>query len=519
MSIGRVEDYLSSSARRFGDKVALVAGGRRLTFAELDQLSDRLAVALAKGGVGRGDRVIVFMDNCWEAVVSIFAVLKAGAVFSPINPTTKADKLAFVTGNCSAAAILTQARLLPVVTDALASCASVKLTLVVDGGKAKIPEGCASFEAACATPGRPLPRSGINLDLAMLIYTSGSTGMPKGVMMTHQNIDAAATSITTYLESTTDDVILAVLPISFDYGLYQVLMAAKLGATLVLEKSFAFPQAILNRITEERVTGLPLVPTMVALLLQMKDLQPGQYPTLRYITNTAAALPPAHIARLQELFPTTTLFSMYGLTECKRCTYLPPAQLKTRPGSVGIAIPGTEAYVVDEAGNRLAFGSTGELVIRGPHVMQGYWENPQATDAALRQGPLPREKVLYTGDLFRTDAEGFLYFVGRKDDIIKTRGEKVSPKEVENVLYALAGVREAAVIGVPDRVLGLAIKAVVALEAGYQLSVADVIRHCARHLEDFMVPKLVEFRSDLPKSENGKIARRQVEAEALEAVQ
>jgi amino acid adenylation domain-containing protein len=519
MSINRIEDYLTGNARRRSDKIALVAGGRRLSFSELDQLSDRVAAGLRKGGVQRGDRVLVFMDNCWKAVVSIFAVLKAGAVFSPINPSTKADKLAFVAGNCRAAAILTQARLMPVVTEALQACPSLVLTMVATGGKGETPKGCVSFEEACATPCEALPRGGINLDLAMLIYTSGSTGFPKGVMMTHQNIDAAATSITTYLENTPDDVIMAVLPISFDYGLYQVLMAVKLGATLVLEKSFAFPQAILNRIKDERVTGFPLVPTMAALLLQMRDLQPGQFPTLRYITNTAAALPPAHIARLQELFPTTTLFSMYGLTECKRCTYLPPAQLKTRPGSVGIAIPGTEAYVVDDQGQKLPFGSTGELVIRGPHVMKGYWENPKATQQALRPGSLPQEMVLYTGDLFRTDDEGFLYFVGRKDDIIKTRGEKVSPKEVENVLYALAGVQEAAVVGVPDPVLGFAIKAVVALDAGTTLTAADVIRHCARNLEDFMVPKIVEFRDRLPKSENGKIARRQVEAESLEAVQ
>jgi acyl-CoA synthetase (AMP-forming)/AMP-acid ligase II len=239
----------------------------------------------------------------------------------------------------------------------------------------------------------------------MLIYTSGSTGFPKGVMMTHQNIDAAATSVTTYLANTPDDIILSALPISFGYGLYQVLMAMKVGATLVLEKSFAFPQAVLNRMKHESVTGFPLVPTMAALLLQMRDLQPGQFPALRYITNAAAALPPAHIVRLRELFPHATLFSMYGLTECKRCTYLPPAELARRPESVGIAIPGTEAYLVDDEGRRLAFGSSGELVIRGPHVMKGYWENPEATAQALKPGPLPNEMVLYTGDLFRTDAD------------------------------------------------------------------------------------------------------------------
>jgi long-chain acyl-CoA synthetase len=228
-------------------------------------------------------------------------------------------------------------------------------------------------------------------------------------------------------------------------------------------------------------------------------------------------LPPAHIARLQELFPSAKLYSMYGLTECKRCTYLPPAELARRPTSVGIAIPGTEAYIVDDDGRRVGAGVAGELVVRGPHVMQGYWENPEATDAVLRPGPHPSEKVLHTGDIFRTDADGFLYFVGRKDDIIKSRGEKVAPKEVENVLYALPGVSEAAVIGVADPIFGQAIKAAIVLTPEARLTEQDVIRHCARHLEDFMVPKLVEFRDDLPKTESGKISRRLIEAETMEA--
>jgi long-chain acyl-CoA synthetase len=515
----RVEQFLSASAGRFADKPALIAGNRTLSYGELDRLSDRLAAALRARGVARGERVIVFMDNCWEAVVAIFAVLKAGAVFSPINPSTKADKLAFVLNNCRAAALVTQERLAAVAHAALTDVPSVRLNVVAGATDASAIVRALRFEDAIAADAPPPPDAGIALDLAMLVYTSGSTGSPKGVMMTHQNVVAAATSITTYLENTADDVILNVLPISFDYGLYQVLMTIKAGATLVLEKSFAFPQVVFQKLARERVTGFPIVPTMAALILQMKDLKPGAFPHLRYITNTAAALPPAHIQRLQELFPQTRLFSMYGLTECKRCTYLPPEELARRPGSVGIAIPGTEAYVVDDDGKRVAPGETGELVIRGPHVMKGYWENPQATDKALRPGPFPWEKVLHTGDLFRTDAEGFLYFVGRKDDIIKSRGEKVSPKEVENVLYALPGIREAAVVGVPDAILGAAIKAVVALTPGVTLTEQDVIRHCAKHLEDFMVPKLIEFRDALPKSDNGKISRRAIGVEALEAAE
>jgi len=511
----RVEEFLRDNARRFGDKVALVAGDARVTYRELDRASDRLAGALAEGGIARGDRLIVFMDNCREAVIAIFAALKAGAVFSPINPSTKAEKLAYVINNCGARALITQGKLCTVAGTALADAPLVALTIVIGGREPSLP-GAVSFAAALAADVAPPANPSIDLDLAMLIYTSGSTGFPKGVMMTHQNVVAAATSITTYLENTPNDVILNVLPISFDYGLYQLLMAVKVGATLVLEQSFAFPQKIFAKMTAERVSALPLVPTMAAIILQMRDLQPNAFPHLRYITNTAAALPPAHIARLQTLFPTARLYSMYGVTECKRCTYLPPDELKRRPGSVGIAIPGTEAYVVDGQGVRVPPGVVGELVIRGAHVMKGYWNDPQATACALRPGPFEWEKVLHTGDLFRADADGFLYFVARKDDIIKTRGEKVSPKEVENALYALPGIREAAVVGVPDPVLGRALKAVVATDPQASLTAQDVIRHCARHLEDFMVPKLIEFRDALPKTESGKISRRLVAADTLE---
>ena len=370
-----------------------------------------------------------------------------------------------------------------------------------------MPAGVIAFEDCLTHAPEPVRHRGIDVDLAMLIYTSGSTGRPKGVMMTHNNIQAAATSITTYVENTPDDIILNVLPIAFDYGLYQLLMSVKMGATLVLEKSFAFPQAIFDRIRAEGVTGFPLVPTMAAMILQMRDIEPGFLPSVRYLTNTAAALPVNHIARLRELFPGARVYSMYGLTECKRCTYLPPEELDRRPGSVGIAIPGTEAMVVDDNGTLVPPGVPGELVIRGAHVMQGYWENEAATHERLRPGPHPWEKVLHTGDLFQVDEEGFLYFVGRKDDIIKTRGEKVAPKEVEAVLHAHPKIAEAVVAGVPDKILGQAIVAMV-VRSDPALSEREVIRHCAQHLEDFMVPKTVEFRADLPKTDTGKISRR-----------
>jgi long-chain acyl-CoA synthetase len=491
----RVESFLLDSAQRFPDKTALVAGPERLTYAELARRANAFAAALRRHGVTRGERVVIFLHNSAEAVIAVFGTLIAGGVFSVVNPGTKADKLAYILNHCTAKALVTEPR----------------LAAVADAARSRAP----AVAATLTTPldyrqTAPLAHPGIDLDLAMIVYTSGSTGFPKGVMMTHANIVAAATSITTYLESRADDVVLSVLPLAFDYGLYQALMCAKTGATLVLEKSFTYPAVVLEKLRTERITGFPLVPTLAALLLQMKHLRPDMFPDLRYITNTAAALPKAHIERLRELFPTARLFSMYGLTECKRCTYLPPEQLDVRPESVGIAIPGTEAYVVDDNGEAAAPGVVGELVIRGAHVMKGYWADEAATARVLKPGRYPWERVLHTGDLFRTDADGYLYFVSRKDDIIKTRGEKVSPKEVENVLYELAGIREACVIGVPDPILGQAIKAIVAADAG--ITERDVIRHCAARLEEFMVPATVEFRAQLPKSDNGKIARKELVA-------
>ena len=490
----RVESFLLESARRSPAKTALIAGAERLTYEELAARAAAFASELARQGVQRADRVVIFLHNSPEAVIAVFGTLMAGGIFSVVNPGTKADKLAYILNHCAAKALITEPRLEPVARAAREQAPAVGATLIAPF----------DFQAA------PLKSPGIDLDVAMIVYTSGSTGFPKGVTMTHANIAAAATSITTYLESTPSDVVLSVLPLAFDYGLYQALMCAKVGATLVLEKSFTYPAVVLEKLKSERITGFPLVPTLAAMLLQMKHLAPGMFPDLRYLTNTAAALPRAHIERLRELFPQAKLYSMYGLTECKRCTYLPPEQLALRPDSVGIAIPGTEAYVVDEQGERVPPGTVGELVIRGAHVMKGYWNDEPATARALKPGPYPWEKVLYTGDLFRSDDEGYLYFVSRKDDIIKTRGEKVSPREVENVLYELAGIREAAVVGVPDPILGMAVKAIVAADGA--LSERDVVRHCAARLEDFMVPSIVEFRGALPKSENGKIARKELAA-------
>lgn len=500
-----VNHFLEDSALARPGKVALVHQGQRLTYAELNGRADALAAFLAGAGLARGDRAAVFMDNSVEAVVSIFAILKAGGAFLLVNPSTKTEKLDFILRDSRASVMLTQSSRLSV---ARAASASSDLRVVVVAGDT-VPEGWVSYESILAAlrSTTPLPPC-IDLDLAAVIYTSGSAGVRKGAMLSHLNMVSAADSITTYLENAADDIIANVLPLSFDYGLYQVLMAFKIGGTLVLEKSFAYPYQVINTLIRQRVTGLPGVPTLFAMLLGLKGIDQWDFSSLRYLTSTGAVLPVPHIRRLRELFPRAKLYSMYGLTECKRVSFLPPEQLEQRPASVGRGMPNEEVYLVDEAGRRTGPGTIGELVVRGSNVMLGYWGLPEATAACLKPGRYPGERVLHTGDIFRMDDEGYLYFVSRKDDVIKSRGEKVSPREVENVLCQLEGIREAAVVGVPDDILGQAIAAFVVVEPGARLTERAILKHCADRLENLMVPRHVVILDALPTLANGKIDKK-----------
>ncbi len=507
-----LQEFLERSYERAPEKTALVAGSCRLTYAQMEKSANRLARALVEEGVQYGDRVVIFLDNCAEAAISVFGILKADAVFVVLNPTMKSEKLAWVLNNCRARAIITHVSKLETAAAAARTAPSISCMVLVGNPDVHQRERFSIRwweEIQSSTLDSRPPRKAIDIDLAALVYTSGTTGNPKGVMLSHTNMVSASTSITTYLENREDDIILDVLPLSFDYGLYQVIMAAQFGGTVILEKSFLYPYAVITRLKEEKVTGFPIVPTISAILLQMQELSKESFPHLRYITNTAAALPPSHIRGLREIFPGARIYSMYGLTECKRVSYLPPEELDRRPTSVGRGMPNEQVYLVDEDGKVITEPNVvGQLVVRGANVMMGYWEMPEETAKVLKPGRWPWERVLYTGDLFKMDEEGFLYFVSRGDDIIKSRGEKVSPKEVENVLYEHPDVVEAAVVGVKDETLGEAIKAYVVPRKGSSLTEKEVIAHCMKHLEDFMVPKYVEFRDELPKTDTGKITKK-----------
>jgi len=509
-----IQDFLHRTAERLPDKVALVCDGQRLIYSQFEQMANRLANLLIAAGVGRGDRVAIYLPNSIEAAISIFGILKAGAVFVPINASTKIEKLSFILKNCRAVALISDegigsndlgGRLLEEVKYLRTLVRCGKPSEQPASVRARVVEFAEIQERYPAT--RP-PTRNIDLDLACLIYTSGTTGEPKGVMCDHSNVTFVAGSVIEYLRNTESDIVLNVLPLSFTYGLYQLLMTVQFGGTLVLERSFAYPATILKQIEQEKVTGFPGVPTVFAMLAQM-DLTSFALSSLRYMTNAAAALPSSQLQELRRKFKGVAFYSMYGLTEVKRALYLPPEWLEHKPDSVGIAIPGTEVWLEDESGQRLGPGCVGELVVRGRHVMRGYWEAAELSARRFRTDKIPGERICYTGDLFRSDEDGCMYFVSRKDDVIKVRGEKVAPTEVENVLCALPGVVEAAVVGIPHPLLGQAIKAFIVRNRN-DLTVTQVLAHCRAHLEDFMVPQSVEFREALAKSPSGKIKKREL---------
>jgi long-chain acyl-CoA synthetase len=506
-----VHEYLERSAERFPDKTALVFEQERWTYAQLNQRSTQLATALLRQGLQRGDRVLIFMDNCPEIIVSMYAAMKAGCVFVVLNATIKHAKLAYIMQNSQARMLITSSVKAKVVESALAE-ADADCNVIWVGKR--IPDSLAdvshSWDAVFDDDSKvdsPQVRV-IDTDLAALIYTSGSTGDPKGVMSTHRNMVSAARSIIQYVENSKDDIVLEVLPLSFDYGMYQVIMTFMFGGTIVLEKSFVYFHKVLELIAKEGVTGFPIVPTMVAMFLKLKDLDKYGLSSLRYMTNTGAALPVEHIRKLRDMLPDVRIFSMYGLTECKRVSYLPPEDLDRKPSSVGKAMPNCEVWIADEEGKPLPPNTTGELVVRGANVMQGYWRAPEATARAYKPGRYPDERLLFTGDLFRMDEEGYLYFVGRKDELIKSRGERVGTKEVEDALCHIEGVLEAAVIGVPDELLGQAIKAFLVPTPGVELTAKGILRYCTANLETFMVPKHIEIIDELPKTPNGKIDKK-----------
>jgi long-chain acyl-CoA synthetase len=511
-----LHESLFVTAEKYPDKTAVFVEGNPYTYGELLDSALRLAGSLVKRGVQRGDRVAIYMDNTWECVVSIYAILFAGGVFIVVNQQTKADKLQYILNDSEAVILIADSSLGRIFVSVLDNLRTLNFLIFSGSGLDEKITNRGGKNITFESFSNILDDSVymkqdvnvISVDMAALIYTSGSTGDPKGVMHTHQSMVFAMESLIEYLRLSHTHRILCVLPLAFDYGLYQLLMSVKVGATLVLERSFTYPAQVFKRIEELAVTVFPGVPTIFAMIFAAHSRKSLYFPTITRVTNTAAALPAEYVPRLAEIFPEALIYKMYGLTECKRVCYLEPELVQKKSTSVGKAIPGTEVFILSKEGKPVSPGEPGILYVRGPHIMKGYWKNEISSAHMLKEGNVPGEKILCTHDWFRMDEDGFLYFIGRDDDIIKTRGEKVSPVEVENVLHGIEGVKDAAIIGVPDEVLGESIRAFVSLKKGAEIGKKEIQRECISKLENYMVPKEIIILQELPKTNTEKISKK-----------
>ncbi|QYF95068.1 acyl-CoA ligase (AMP-forming), exosortase A system-associated [Massilia sp. PAMC28688] len=506
-----VHEFIHRAAARTPAAQALVYGTRRLSYAQLSACVDAAAQAFLAAGVGRAQRVAVYLEKRIENVSACFGATAAGAVFVPVNPLLKAAQVGYILQDCQVSTLVTSIERLRGLGEVLAQCPHLKTVFVV-GETVQLPElsgvSVLAWDESAPLTAHVAPRV-IDSDMAAILYTSGSTGKPKGVVLSHRNIVAGALSVASYLELTASDRLLAVLPLSFDYGLSQLTTAFHVGACVVLINHL-FARDIVKAVAAEAITGLAAVPP---LWIQLAQLPWPADCTLRYLTNSGGAMPRTTVDTLRKLLPSARLYLMYGLTEAFRSTYLPPEELERRPDSMGRAIPNAEILVVRPDGTLCDANEPGELVHRGALVAMGYWNDPAKTaerfrPAPGRDGALPLAEIaVWSGDTVRRDEDGFLYFVGRSDDMIKVSGYRVSPTEVEEALHGTGMVAEVAAFGVPHPQLGSAI-VVVAMAAGVDVDVAALLKECQRRLPAYMVPAHIALRSDaLPRNPNGKIDR------------
>jgi len=513
-----IHDFIFDSAQRMPDAEALVHGAARLDYAALAAAVRSAAGALIGTGIGRGERVAVYLEKRIENVAAMFGTALTGAVFVPVNPLLKPDQVAYILADCNVRVLVTSSDRLAQLAPVLASCPDLRCVLAVGAlDNAAVPDGvrlCA-WDAVQAEPDDAVLRARrpIDADMAAILYTSGSTGRPKGVVLSHRNMVAGAQSVAGYLGLTPADRVLSVLPLSFDYGLSQLTTSFLVGASVVLINHL-FARDIVKAVAEEGITGLAAVPP---LWIQLTALAWPSGCTLRYLTNSGGAMPVETVHALRDALPDARLFLMYGLTEAFRSTYLPPSELERRPDSMGKAIPNAQVMVVRPDGTPCAPDEPGELVHRGALVSLGYWNDPVKTAERFRPAPgqnpaLPLvEMAVWSGDTVRMDAEGYLYFVGRSDDMIKVSGYRISPTEVEEAAHATGLVLEAAAFGVPHPALGQAV-VVLAVPREPGLSPAALLKECQRRLPAYMVPAHVEIRAEpFPRNPNGKFDRKQLQ--------
>ena len=520
-NITLVHELVRTANARFAPRTALVHRGDTLTYEALWGLIERWSAGLLGLGIGAGERVGIYLPKTINTVGAIVGASAAGAVIVPLNPLLKSFQAAYILNDCSVRILVTSVERANLLAADGTPCPELRAVVLVDGEPNAVAVAlrprCVSLTAVVYDGnGNASGHRRIDADVAAILYTSGSTGQPKGVVLSHRNLIAGALSVAEYLRNCADDRVLAVLPFSFDYGLSQLTTSFSAGACVVL-MDYLLPNDVIKAVARERITGLAAVPPLWTALARL-DWPAAARDCLRYITNSGGAMPRSVTATLRAQLPRTSIYLMYGLTEAFRSTYLAPDQVDIRPDSIGKAIPNAEVLVVRADGGLCAPEEPGELVHRGALVALGYWNDLEGTNERFRPAPgqppgLPHpELAVWSGDQVRRDAQGYLYFVGRQDDMIKTSGYRVSPTEIEDVVYASGLVAEAAAIGIPHATLGQAIVIVATAAADQPDLAARLLEHCRDTLPGFMVPQLIILENRLPRNPNGKIDRKSLAA-------
>jgi long-chain acyl-CoA synthetase len=503
----QVNGFLEDSALKSPESEAAWHDGRWMRYGEIESLSNKAANLLVETGIRKGDRVALLLENSFDYIIHYYAILKAGAVTVALNTASTADMLAYALNDSGARCLVSHSKFSRVLPPALSASPGIELVLQSRGDPSAVEEPGRRRALrvediyASGNPAKP-DVEGLETDIASIVYTSGSTGRPKGVTLTHRNIVHNTRSIVEYLKLTPKDRVMAVLPFYYIYGKSLLNTHFCAGGSVVIDNRFAYPSVILETMKETGVTGFAGVPSTYMILLRKTPVREQRFDSLRYVTQAGGAMPIAIQKEVADVFAPAELYVMYGATEASaRLSYLDPEDLPRKWGSIGKAIPGVRLAVVDETGRELPHGTVGEIAAKGPNIMAGYWNDPEETAKVLRNG------WYHTGDLGKTDEEGFLYVVGRKKDMIKVGGERVSAKEVEDRILEFGLIQEAAVIGVPDDILGEAVKAFIVPAGGSRLTEREVEMEIRKRLPAYMHPKEVVIMRELPKNESGKVLK------------
>jgi len=509
-----IHHFLEQHAQATPEQLACIYDNDVVTYGEMERQSNRVARLLRELGVRRGDRVAVLIENSSAYISAYYGILKCGGITVAMYTTTTAKTLAYILNDCAVRVLVTQSKHLKLLEEIRDSLSKLHAIILLDESGtgslaspniASLPWPMSNSQHVAQQPDGPLNLPMIDLNLASIIYTSGSTGGPRGAMLSHLNIVTNTRSIVSYLGLTSQDRIMVVLPFPYVYGKSLLNTHIAVGATVIIDNRFLFPNVVLRTMQEKGATGFAGVPSTYAILLGKSAVRKMEFPGLRYLTQAGGAMAPTLIREVMEVFTGKKLFVMYGATEASaRLSYLPPEDLPRKVGSIGKPIPNVELRLIKDDGEEAGRDEVGEIVARGANIMQGYWNQPEETKAVLT------EHGFHTGDLGRVDDEGFFYVVGRKRDMIKSAGNRVSAKEIEEIILEHPNILETAVIGVPDKFIGEAICAYIVPKNSVPIPSEELIGYCKERLPEYKVPRSVIVSESLPKNASGKIMKEEL---------